>query len=373
MRGPADVKGTAALTFAALVVVLGAVAALAPKPWFLTDEPVYEATAQQFVVADCSDLQCFRVLVPWVVGRLPGSPSLRWKTYAVLTIAGAALAIGRFCIALGLTPRAAQLATWLLALGFGPLLTLYNPFTADSLMYLIGPLAATELYRERRGRAAVLTTVGVLAKEVAAAPLWIFCAWSALRREWGAAARTLAAALAATLVWVWLQLWLMLRYNYSYGGSKSTDLLHGGDLAVWIGTLGPRGAAVALFTSFGGLFLLMPAGFARANRNLRLLAIAALPAAALLCYVQQPDRALWNFHYVMIPFAVLALQALPDVWCWLFVITYGAANLRVGAQLAFIPAARWALLASVAIALAAAAASLRRPHRPADRVPVAQA
>src|SRR5438132_1552214 len=83
-----------------------------------------------------------------------------------------------------------------------------------------------------------------------------------------------AAGIPETLVWVWLQLWLILRFNYSYGGSKSTDLLHGGDLVVWLGTLGPRGAAVALFGSFGALFLLMPVGFIRASRDLRLLALA---------------------------------------------------------------------------------------------------
>ena len=197
---------------------------------------------------------------------------------------------------------------------------------------------------------------------MAAAPLWIFCAWSILKRQWLTAARTFAAAVAATAVWVWLQLWLMLSFNYSYGGSKSTDLLHGGDFVVWYGHMGPRGAAVAIFTAFGALFLLMPIGFARASRDLRLLAIAALPAALVLSYVQQPDRALWNFHYVLIPFAVIALEPLPAVWRWAFIVCYGAANLRVGAQLQFIPAARFALLASVLIALAAIVAALRRPR-----------
>jgi hypothetical protein len=355
------VKRTA-LTFIALVALLGTVAAFAPKPSFLTDEDVYESTARQFTLVDCSDLQCFRVLVPWIVGRLPGPQVFRWKLFAVVSTAGAAVALGRFCLVVGITPRAAQLAIWLVALGFGPLLTLFNPYTADPLMYLAGPLVATELFLGHRGRAVLLATAGVLAKEVAAAPLWIFCAWSVLQRRWTKAVRTLAAAMAATLVWVWLQLWLMLRYNYSYGGSKSADLLHGGDLVVWLGHMGPIGAAIAIFGAFGGLWLLMPIGFARATRDLRLLAIAALPAAAVLSYVQQPDRALWNFHYVMIPFAVIALQELPALWRWLFVVCYGAANLRVGAQLPFLPAARYALMTSVAIALAAVVVTVRRPR-----------
>ncbi len=352
------------LTFVALIAVLGVVAALSPKPWFLTDEDVYEATARRFHIADCSDLQCFRVLAPWLVGRLPGTPRFRWKLYAVVATAGAALALGRFCVVAGLTPRAAQLAVWLVALGFGPLLTLYNPFTPDPLMYLAGPLIAAELWLGRRGRAWLMATVGVVAKEVAAAPLWIFFAWSVLKREWNGAARHLAAAIAATTVWVWLQLWLILQFNYSYAGSKSTDLLHGGDFVVWFGHMGVRGGAVAVFGAFGGLFLMMPIGVARAGRELRLLLVAALPAIAVLSYVQQPDRALWNFHYVLIPFAVSVLEALPAVWGWLFVACYGAANLRIGANLEFIPSARYALLASVVIAIAAVVAALR--HRGAD-------
>ena len=118
-----------ALTFALFVVLLGAVAALAPKPRFLTDEFVYEATARDVVVPDCSDLQCFRVLVPWVLGRLPGPPLFKWKAYAVVTTAGAAITLFHFCLVMGLTPRAAQFAMWLAAFGFGPLLTLFNPYT----------------------------------------------------------------------------------------------------------------------------------------------------------------------------------------------------------------------------------------------------
>ena len=43
------------------------------------------------------------------------------------------------------------------------------------------------------------------------------------------------------------------------------------------------------------------------------------------------------------------------------VAAYGAANLRVGAQLLFLPAARYGLTISIAIALAAAAAAMLRP------------
>src|SRR5262249_22532668 len=162
-------------------------------------------------------------------------------------------------------------------------------------------------------------------------------------RQWSSAARILAMALGATLVWVWLQLWLMIAFNYSYRSNKSADLIHGGDMVIWWSEMGLRGGLKALFASLGALIVLTPIGCMRAGRDLRLLAVATMPAALVLCYVQQPDRALWNFHYAMIPLAVLAIERLPDLWCWLFIGAYGLANLRTGAQLQFMPNARYAL------------------------------
>jgi hypothetical protein len=340
--------------FVALVIILGAIAAAAPRPEpRLTDEAIFEATAQHFVLPDCSDLQCVRVLAPWIVGRLPGSQLLRWKAYAVVATAAAALALARFALAAGLSARASQLALWLFALGFGPMLTLYNPYSPDPLMYFAAPFIATALWQGKRLTAMVAACIGVVGKEVAAAPLWIFWLWAIVRRQWASSVELFAMAFGATLTWVWVQLWLMIAFNYSYGGSKSVDLLHGSDLVVWWGELGLRGGLVAIFVSFGALWVLMPIGFLRASRDLRLIAICALPAALVLCYLQQPDRALWNFHYAMIPFAVIVLEQLPAVWCWIFVAGYGVANLRIGAQLTVLPEARYGLLLSVAIAAAA--------------------
>jgi hypothetical protein len=353
-----------AAQFVLLVVALSVVAMLSPEPWFETDRPVYEAIGQRFFMVDCSDLHCFRLLASWLVGRFPGDAEFRWKAFAVLSTAGAALATARLCLVLGMTSRAAQFAIWLVALGFGPLLTLFNPYTPDPLMYFLGPLMTAELFVGRRGRAMVAGTIGVFAKEVAAAPLWIFWLLAVFRRQWDLARRMFAMAFGATLVWVWLQLFLMIAFNNTYAGSQSADLLHGGDFVGWIDEMSAIGAAVAVLGAFGAVYLLMPFGFARASREYQLFAAATVPAALVLCYVQQPERALWNFHYAIIPLAVLALQRLPNVLCWLFIASYGLANLRVGAQLAFLPSARYGLAVSFVIAVAAAVATLRRsdPH-----------
>jgi len=284
-----------------------------------------------------------------------------WKLYAVLTNAAAAVAIGHLCLVLGLSSRAALFATWISALGFGPAQSVFDPYTSDPVMYLLGPVMTADLVGGRIGRPGLVGSIGVLAKEFAAAPLWIFTLLSALRKRWDTALRTALAATTATLVWFALQTTMMALFNYSYGNNRSPQLLSGAYFAVWTSALGWPRSLFALFMTFGALFVLLPAGYVRAERTLRLLAIASLPAVAAFVYVQQPDRALWNFHFVAIPIAVLALEKLDDALCWAFVGAFGVANLRLGDNL---PAAvAWvrggALAVSLAIAGMAAAQAMR--------------
>src|SRR5262249_30088202 len=87
-----------AASFAACVVILGIVAAASPIPNRETDRDVYEATAARVVVPDCGDLQCFRVLVPWFLGRLPGPSVVKWKGYAVVCNAATLVAVFLWCL-----------------------------------------------------------------------------------------------------------------------------------------------------------------------------------------------------------------------------------------------------------------------------------
>ena len=353
--------------FLLIASLLGLVAVAAQSP-ASSDRDVYEKIGRHFVVLDCRDVHCFRALVATVLERLPGPSLVKWKVYAVAANAGAALAIGRLSIALGLSTRAALLATWLAALGFGPMHSVYDPYTSDPLMYLLGPLVVTDLLRGRRLRPGLLATVGVFAKEFAAAPLWIFTAFLALQRQWQAAARTLLLATTASIVWLSLQTVLIALYNYGYGANPSVDLAGGGYISVWISTLGRGWAALYLFVAFGPLFVLLPFGWMRAGTTLRLLAVASLPAMAAFLYVQQPDRALWNFHFVVIPIAVLALDALPGWACWLFVACFGGANLRLSVTPPFLLVTQPAwLVASVALALAAGILVLKQRERVGPR------
>ncbi len=144
---------------AALVIVLGAIARLSPLPDRVTDRDIYERTAEHRVVPDCTDLHCFRVLVAWTLGALPGPSTLKWRSYAVAANAAAAVMVLQLCLTFGLSARTAWTASIISAFGFGSLYTLHDAYTSDPFMYLLGPLLTNEMLRghhrqppERRGR-----------------------------------------------------------------------------------------------------------------------------------------------------------------------------------------------------------------------------
>ena len=321
--------GRRCLTFALFAALLGVIAAASASP-HSTDRDVYERIGRAGVALDCDDVHCFRPLVAVLLEHLPGPSLLRWRIYAVVTSAAAAIALGRLTVLLGFSARVAGFAMWIAAFGSGPLQSVFDPYTSDPLMYLLGPLMVADLFQNRGLRATALGSIGVLAKEFAAAPLWVFTLFSVLQRKWADALRMLAAALFATLVWFTLHTLLMTLYNNRYGTNPSVDLLGGGYFRAWTEALGPGLAGAYLFMAFGALYVLFPVGLTRAARPIRLLAWSCLPAAAAFVYVQQPDRALWNFHFIVIPLAAAILARLPDWPCWIFIVCFGAANIRLG-------------------------------------------
>ncbi len=340
---------------AALVVVLGTLAWLSPPPDHITDRGIYEAVAAKTFVPDCNDLHCFRALVAWTLGVLPGPSLLRWKSYAVLCNAAAAVMVFQLCLTFGLSVRAAWTASIFSAFGFGSLYTLHDSYTSDPLMYLIGPWMTNELLRARLAVAGVIGAIGVFAKEFAAAPLFLFALYEAALRHWQPALRTLLVANAAFLVWMAFHMTMIIAFNYGYGGTTSTRFLSGGGIGPWFAQQTPRAAVTSVFNEFGVLWVLAPAGVFLAPRPLRWLSVLAAPIALVFCYVQQPDRALWNFHFLVAPLGALALDAASPIITWLTLGAFTVANLRVGTQLTFVPSARFALALSVLLGVAAIA------------------
>ena len=335
-----------------LVALLGTIAWLSPQPGRVTDRDIYERTASEGVVRDCNDLHCFRTLVAWTLGALPGPSVFKWRSYAVVCNAAAALMVFQLSLTFGLSLRAAWIASLVSAFGFGALYTLHDAYTSDPLMYLLGPLMTNELLRGRVPVAAALGAVGVFAKEFAAAPLVLLSLYEASVRRWPAFLRTLAAANAVFIVWAVFHLTMIIRFNYGYGGTPSTRFLSGAGLGEWLQEQSVRGILSAMFNEFGALYVLAPAGFLLAPPSLRRLTILAAPIALVFCYLQQPDRALWNFHFLVAPLGALALERAPLLLSGLTLAAFTIANLRVGAQLEMVPAARFALGLSALLAIA---------------------
>jgi hypothetical protein len=233
-------------------------------------------------------------------------------------------------------------------------------------MYALAPLVTIALISDRVVAAGAIASVGVLGKEFVAAPLFIFALASAAARDWRRAARALAAANTAFIVWLVLQLTLIIGFNYGYGDNPSTKLLSGGYIAHWLEQQSLRGAVNALFNEFGALYVLAPVGLLFASAGWRRFVMASLPVAFVFAYVQQPDRALWNFHFVATPLAALVLERVRPMLAVAILVTFAFGNLRVGAQLESVPAARFAMAISVVLAVVASAQALR--HRTAGGV-----
>ena len=371
VRFPFDVRLAVGVT-----LVLALIAACAPRPGYLTDREVYERIGRELIIPDCSSLHCTRILAAWVVEHLPGPSAFNWKLYAVVANAAAALGVASLCVWFGLSSAASRTAALLVAFGAGTQLTLFDPHTSDPFIYALTPWMMLMLLEERVAAAGIAGTIGILAKEFAAAPLWIFTLYAALARRRDLVLRGAAAASMASAAWLLLQVWLIFSHNYSFAGSPSSQLLGGGYLVRWVAELGPLRAIGTLVLHLGPIGLLAAAGFRRAPIALRRVALAAVPAALAFSYVQQPDRALWNFQFAFVP---LAVASLTDAKRWqqvLFVTTYAVVNLKAAANLpgaqVFVPVA-FALCAAASVLIARSAlaatqdggSALDRPTLPA--------
>jgi hypothetical protein len=258
--------------------------------------------------------------------------------------------------------RAAVMASTISAFGFGSLYTLHDPYTSDPLMFAVGPLITNALFAGRIGVAAAAGMIGVFAKEFAAAPLYAFAAYSAIERRWLTAARAFAVGNAAFITWALLTITLMLRFNYTYGwnGNGSANFAEGAALSLWLQKQSARGVAFAMFNEFGALYILAPAGFLFAPRQLQRLILVSLPIAAVFGFVQQPDRGLWNFHYLVAPLAALVLAQVSAPLAWITISLFAVGNLRIGAQLPIAALSRWAIVGSLVLATICTVSAWRR-------------
>ena len=335
-----------------MLAVLALVAWLSPAP-YPTDQAMMEKVGRGVIVPGCADLNCFRMLVPAAIEALPGPSTLRWRGFAVVANAGAAIAAAYLALALGLSATAATYTAWLAATGAGSFATIHHPYNNDPFVLLLAPIITALLLAHRWIAASLIATVGVFAKEFAAAALFISAAAAALGRRWRESALQFMLAFAVTGIWVALQITLMRVYGYSYNDNPSSQPLAGGYLRLWLTHVTPASAAAALLGAYGAVYLLLPFGWRAAPVRLKQLAIGAIPAAAALIYVATPERAVWNFFFLLLPIGALVLERLPVSLALAFIAAFAIANMRIGGQIMAVPSSRYALSISIAIALLA--------------------
>ncbi|MGQ0732043.1 MAG: hypothetical protein ACT4QD_00130 [Acidobacteriota bacterium] len=346
--------------FVALVVLLGAVAAATPPPWWPTDRDIYVRVGHELLIPGCTEIHCFRVLVPWLIEALPGSSDSWWTTYAVLCQAGAAVAMGRLVTVLGAKARTAAQVTWLTGLGAGALYTLFDPHTSDPLMQLLAPVLMVCLLTARPRSATMLATVGVLAKEFAVVPLAVMGLTRAVEQRRAEAWQLIRAAMVPAAVWAVWQVGLRVGLGYSSVASESGAWDKGSYVAFWLINIGPGLAASSMLMALGALWVLWPAGLVLGDRSMRRQLFAATPIVLVFCAAQQPDRALWNFAFLIMPAVAVVLERTPARLGWLLVVAQGLANLRSGAQLTFVPPTRITLPVAGALAVASVWMARRR-------------
>ena len=334
-----------------MVAVLGVTAWLSPQPWWETDRDVYERLGREWIVPGCNDFHCFRPLVSWILGRVPGPSLVIWKAYAVLCQTGAAMAMFWWARRWQVSARSARMVAWLTALGSGACYTLFDPYTSDPLMHLLGPVLMLAIDRGRFGAATALSVAGVFAKEFAAVPLAIGAATRGLQERWPEMRKLTAAAVLVIAVWAAWQLWARTELHYTTGPTYSADVTTGGYVVFWLLTLSTTLVVTLVTMVLGGLWLLWPAGLYWGPRELRQLTFASVPALLVFNALQQPDRALWNFAFLVMPAVAIVLDRAPSSLGWILVGAQGLLNMRFGAQLSQVPAARLSLAAA---ALAAA-------------------
>ncbi len=337
---------------AGLLVVAGIMAFFAPEPAYETDRGVYERMGREWLVPGCNDFHCFRPLVSWVLGRLPGPPIVIWKAYAVLAQVGAGLAMASWVMRWGVSGSTARMVAWLTALGSGACYTLFDPYTSDPLMHLLAPVLMLLIDRGRVVSATAISVVGVMAKEFAAVPIIVGAAYRAVRDQRRVAIRLALAGVVVVSVWGGWQLFARNILAYTTGPTYSADVTTGGFLVFWLLTLSPSLVATLMAMVLGGLWLLWAIGLLWGPRELRQLTFVSVPAILVFNALQQPDRALWNFAFVLMPAVAIVLDRVPPVMGWMFVAAQAVLNARFGAQLLQAPPARFSFAIAAILAVA---------------------
>lgn len=342
-----------ALAFVLNLALAAAVQTASPGQPRLSDRQEYEYVGEHGLEANCPwSVYCYRILVPWVLARIPVAPEVRWRGFQLgaNTVAGTIVAATTSTITGGWAATA--IASILAQTSFGFAFTAVDPYTADPLVFVISAVITLCWLTNRPGAAFTAGLVGVFAKETVAL-MSAAAALAALgtrdRERWPAWVVQGFVVVGVLLGFHWV---MDTYFGWSIRNNAASQFSRGSWLALWwANNPGLLRKGFFLFAPFGFGWLYAAVGFRSAPVALRQLTLGALLPFLALNYVQNPERALSNMFFVIVPLATIALTRVPTAVALAAVLTNGPLTVRVGSSSEWLPPAGYLLLpAAVAAA-----------------------
>lgn len=324
----------------------------APPQPARSDRQEYEYAGAHGLEPNCGwSVYCYRLLVPVALERIPMDPDRRWRVFrvAATSVAGSLLALTT--AQLGNGWPAAALASLMVQSSFGFAFTAYDPYSADPFVFVISAVITWCWLTNRIAGAFAAGMIGVFAKETvalvsAATALAALAARQREHRPWWVAQ---AAVVVLTLLGFH---WVMDTY-FGWGIAKNAaaKFSEGSWLALWwANNPSLLSKMFYVFMPFGIGWVYAAAGFRTAPLALRQLALGAFAPLLALNYVQNPERALANAFFVIVPLATIALLRVPFGVALIAVVTNGALTAKVGSSTTWLPSSSYLLLAAAASA-----------------------
>ena len=340
-----------------------------PEQPINSDLPAYNYVGQHGLEPHCPySLYCHRVLVPVVLAQFPGDPETRWRTSELILISLAGFVTALATATLTSAWHAPLLATLVAHLSFGFSFTGYDPYSPDPMVFLVAALLLLAWLREQPWAALGLSVIGVFGKETVA----LLAASTALAAIVDRDARWrfwIVQAILAGAILLGFH-WIMDTFaGWSISVNRASEFTKGSWLAIWLENMdGPARIAFLLFTVFGFAWLYTVLGFRTAPARMRSLALGALVPMLALNYVQNPERALANSFFVVVPLTALFLSRASVGAGFAAAITNGLLTAKVGLSTVWLPTTRILVIPALVAAVWAVWTS-----RTTTPIPVAQA
>ncbi len=331
----------------ALLAAVVQLTAASPK---LTDRQEYEWVGHHPLESGCPwTVYCYRILVPVLLEQIPVTPEPRWRAFQLTanTVAGTIVSLTTAAMTNGL-PGAA-IAAILVQSSYGFAFTAYDPYTADPLVFMLSATLAWCWFGNRWRLALALGLIGIFAKETVALVSASTALAALAQRQRAGWTRWLvqAAIVVATLLSFH---WVMDTYfDWGLSSNAAAQFSQGSWLALWWeNNPGLLRKGFFLFAPFGFGWLYAIAGIQRAPRDLQKLSIGVILPFLALNFVQNPERALGNLFFVVVPLATITLSRVPFSVALAAAITTGALTAKVGSSTAWLPSSAYLLIAATA-------------------------